>query len=79
MFKVLAQLKNLLTTRNLEYLDAVLTLLIEEQNNPAYHHFWLQFRQRFPRQGSASSDAWSALRRLRWIVKEQLKEQRSGQ
>ena len=75
MFKALTQFKSLLSSKNLQYLDAILTMLTDRQGNPVYDAFWNEFTRKFP-QGGAANGAWAALRKLHDLVKQQLKEQK---
>lgn len=71
MFKMIRQLKKLLTAKNLRYLDVILTMLTDGTNNQVYDLFWSNFRKQFPHQ-AASNEAWAGLRRLHKLVKEQM-------
>ena len=70
MFPVVGRLRNLLSDRNVVYLDELLTALIEKEGSPVYDQLWTWFAKRFPNIPDAPNQAWGALRALHSIVKD---------
>ena len=67
---VMAKLMELLSDKNLRFLDTILGALTNKSGSPVYSTFWHWFATQYPSNEKAMKQAYSALKRLHEIVAE---------